>query len=55
MPAGQGVHADEVAPPVEYLPGAQRPEQAAVASPGAEPKVPLGQGVQAAEVAPANE
>ena len=42
-PAKQEVHTAEVAPPVEYDPGWQRPEQAAVVDPPV-PYVPAGQG-----------
>ena len=52
VPAGQGVHAASVAPPVEYVPGAQLPEQAADVSPALLPYLPPGHGVQAAVAAP---
>ena len=50
MPAGQGVHADDVAPPLEYVPGAHWPVHAAICSPVEAPYVPAGHRVHADEL-----
>jgi hypothetical protein len=51
VPAEHSVQAAVEAPPVEYEPGLQVPEQAAVSMPVDRPYVPAGHGVHAAVVA----
>jgi hypothetical protein len=52
VPPGQGVHAADVAPPVEQEPTGQGPEQVASTWPVTLPKVPAGRACRQPSVAP---